>query len=107
MKRIPQNKWFSLPRLGRDVFSELMRARVKYDTKFGFKFTPETDVQKALTTLSKALEEQVELESCCFICGKPLGTDDKPGAILCADCVNLEDAYALYTMKFAKIIDEL
>jgi hypothetical protein len=103
--RIASNKWFSLPRLGRDTFSELMRARVKYDTKFGFKISSDTDIPRALSILSRALDQPVELQSSCFICDRPLGEGDEPGSSICAECKNRDDAYALYTMKFATLAE--
>ncbi len=105
--RIASNKWFSLPRLGREVFSDLMKAKVKYDTKFGFKITSETDVPRAISVLSRALDQQVELQSSCFICNEILGENEKPGSIICAKCKDREDCYALYTMKFATLVENL
>ncbi len=35
---------------GRDVFSDLMKAKVKYDTKFGFQFTSATNVPSSVCT---------------------------------------------------------
>ena len=105
--RIAKNTWFSLPRLGRDVFSNLMRARVKYDTKFGFKVTDGTDIPRALDILSGALDQAVELESACFICDRPLDKDDEPGSVICATCKRGENVYDLYTMKFASLLDSL
>jgi hypothetical protein len=103
--RITSNKWFSLPRLGKDVFAELMRSKVAYDSKFGFRLISTTDIPRALSILSKALGEPVELESTCFICDRPLGEENEPGSRLCADCKDREDAYALYTMKFATLLE--
>ncbi len=103
--RIATNKWFTLPRLGRDTFSELMRARIKYDSKFGFKITSTTDVPRVLSILSRALGESVELESACFICQRPFTEKDKPGSVICSDCRSKEDAYSLYTMRFASLMD--
>jgi hypothetical protein len=105
--RIASNKWFSLPRLGKDTFSDLMKARVKYDTKFGFKITPETDIPRALSILSKALDQTVELESFCFICDKPLREGDESRSAVCGECKCRDDAYALYTMKFASLVENL
>jgi hypothetical protein len=105
--RVSMNKWFSLPRLGREVFSDLMKSRVKYDTKFGFKITSETDVPRALSILSHALDQPVELASSCFICDKPLGENEKEGAVICLECAKEENAYSLYTMKFATLMDNL
>ena len=105
--RIPKNAWFSLPRLGRDVFSDLMKARVKYDTKFGFKITDGTDIARALDILSRALDQSVELESSCFICDRPFDKNDEPGSVICSSCRKEEDVYDLYTMKFASLLDSL
>ena len=98
------NKWFALPRLGKDVFSDLMRAKVKYDTKFGFQFTSSTNVQRALSILSNALGEEVEVSRSCFICDNPLKESDENQTI-CSDCLSGDDAYDLYVMKFAKLME--
>jgi hypothetical protein len=81
-----------------------MRAKVKYDSKFGFKFASDTDVERALTILSRAMGQPVEIESRCFICDRSLGDRDEPKSSLCSECINREDAYALYTMKFASLL---
>src|SRR5487761_1810153 len=107
MRRLEINKWFSLPRVGTECFAELRRARVTYDPKFGFKFTAETDVQRALSSLSAALPDEFEIQSSCFICGAPLGENEMQGAILGTDCVGSDEAYALYTMKFARLMDQV
>lgn len=101
------NKWFSLPRVGAECFAELKRARVTYDPKFGFKFTGETDVQRALSSLSEALRDGFEIQSSCFVCGDQLGENEMPGSILCSDCVASDDVYALYTLKFASLMDQV
>ncbi len=105
MKRISPNVWFSLPRLGSQVFSDLMRTRIQYDSKLGFKINSSTNVSKALRILSDALGEPVVIAAPCFVCGKPLGEDQKKDAVVCSDCVGSEDAYALYTMKFVELMD--
>lgn len=61
--------WFTLPRLGGDVFSALMKQGVVYDRKMGFRFDAATDVDMAVRTIGSALGERVELELRCFICG--------------------------------------
>ena len=104
MKQIAINRWFSLPRLGKDVFSDLMKARVKYDTKLGFKLTESTDLRRALVVLSSALNEPVEIEKSCFICTGPL-LSDRSGAVICESCEAKENAYAIYTMKFASLAE--
>jgi hypothetical protein len=105
--RIPFNKWFSLPRLGRDAFSELMKARVKYETRLGFKISSDTDLNRALSVLSNALDQKVELEWFCFICDKPLSENESSERTICSECRNREDAYAIYTMKFANLFEKL
>ncbi len=83
-----------------------MRARIRYDTKFGFKITPETDVSRALEILSRALDQRVELEKSCFICDKAIGEEEKPDAAICQQCRSKEDAYSLYAMKFATLMEK-
>ena len=62
--------WFTLPRLGTDVFSALMRQGVVYDKKLGFKLYSATDMELAVRTISSALGEEVELMVRCFVCGE-------------------------------------
>ena len=60
--------WFSLPRVGRDVFSLLMKQGVAYDKDLGFKFDSGTDIQAASRTVGAATGEEVELTLRCFVC---------------------------------------
>jgi hypothetical protein len=60
--------WFTLPRVGADVFSALMKQGVVYDKKFGFKLDSATDMELAVRTISSALGAEVELAVRCFIC---------------------------------------
>jgi hypothetical protein len=61
--------WFTLPRLGTDAFSAMMKQGVVYDKKLGFKLDSATDMELAVRTISSALGEEVELTVRCFICG--------------------------------------
>src|SRR5207302_981570 len=66
--RILVGGWFSLPRVGRDVFSLLMKQGVAYDKDLGFKFDSGTDIQAASRTVGAATGEEVELTLRCFVC---------------------------------------
>jgi intein/homing endonuclease len=68
--RVLLGAWFSLPRLGSEHFSSLMKQGVKYDRALGFKIDAGTDVGAALRTLSTALGEGVELNLRCLVCVK-------------------------------------
>jgi len=103
--KIALNKWFRLPQLGKDVFSDLMKAKVKYDTKFGFQFTSATNVPKALAVLSSALGVEAELSRTCFICDSALDEISSPDATICQNCLENKDAFDLYKMKFAKLME--
>lgn len=104
--RIVMNAWFQLPWIGKDVYADLMRAKVKRDSKLGFSFTSETNVPRALTILSNALDEPVDLARACFICDKPLEDIVEPEhGTICADCRSGEDSYDIYIMKFAKLME--
>jgi hypothetical protein len=105
MKRLAINTWFSLPRLGSQVFSDLMRSRIQYDPKLGFKITSSTNVSRVLQILSEALGEPVGIMTSCFICEKPLGREQKKDAVVCSECLASDDAYAMYTMKFVRHMD--
>ncbi len=67
--------WFTLPRVGRDVFSLLMKQGVVYDRALGFKFDAGTDLQGAVRTVSAATREEVELVLRCFVCGREACTE--------------------------------
>jgi hypothetical protein len=68
--RILIGGWFTLPRLGTEEFSRLMKQGVKYDRVMGFKMGAETDLESAVRTIKSAVGEEVELMVRCFICGK-------------------------------------
>ena len=99
--KITLNKWFRLPQLGKDVFSDLMKAKVKYDTKFGFQFTSSTNIPRALSIITQAIGEEAEVARSCFICDNPIEEE----ATICRTCIANEDAFDLYQMKFAKLME--
>ena len=68
--RILLGSWFTLPMMGREHFSALMKHGVKYDRSLGFKIDPDADVGGALKTLRVALGGDVELSLRCFVCGQ-------------------------------------
>jgi len=94
-----------LPYVGKDVFADLMRAKVKRDPRLGFCFTPETSVLRALAVLTNALKEPVELAKSCFICDKPLDEAVDGGSSICKECAASSDSYDIYVMKFAKLME--
>lgn len=61
--------WFSLPRIGREVFSQLMRCGVEYDRDLGFRMTAQTDIESAVGVISSAIGGEIDLSVRCFICG--------------------------------------
>ncbi|MDA4130595.1 MAG: hypothetical protein OK457_07470 [Thaumarchaeota archaeon] len=108
--KIVLNKWFQLPYVGKETYSDLMKARVKRDSKFGFKFSSETNVTRALSVLSTALDEKFELARSCFVCDNPIEDQEESQgqeSSLCSACTKNEDAYDLYMMKFAKLMENV
>jgi hypothetical protein len=106
--KIVMNKWFELPWVGKETYADLMKAKVKQDKKFGFKITSETNMSRALSILSAALDEPVEVARSCFLCDGPIEEEAEVGvseSSLCGNCVRNEDAYDLYVMKFAKLME--
>jgi hypothetical protein len=125
--QITLNRWFNLPFLGRDVFADLMKAKVEHDKRLGFRFTSATNVGRALSVLSRVLQEPVEMARSCFICENPLTSSDstpedekgnssgvdgesmaqsKMGEMtLCAECQENPSAFELYVLKFAKLME--
>ena len=96
------NSWFQLPWLGKEVYVDLMKAKVRRDARLGFSFTAETNVARALSVLTNALNEPVELARACFICGSPL---DSERYTICQECEAGNDSYDIYVMKFAKLME--
>jgi hypothetical protein len=91
--------------VGKDVFADLMRAKVKRDPKLGFCFTSETNVLRALAILTNALNEPVELAKSCFICDSPLDEAEEGSSSICKECAVSTDSYDIYVMKFAKLME--
>ncbi len=91
--------------MGKDVFADLMRAKVKRDPRLGFCFTPETNVLRALAVLTNALNEPVELAKSCFICDRSLDEVEGGNNSICKECAASPDSYDIYVMKFAKLME--
>ena len=106
------NTWFKPSWLGGDAYQSLKKARVDYQTGKGFRFTSSTDIPRAVAILEETLKEKVEVEGygkgkLCFICGKPIETAEEEPRTICDECVNNEDAYSLYVMKFQEIMEKV
>ena len=103
------NKWFALPRMGRETFSELMRAKVKYDSKFGFMFTSQTNVEQAIEIISSAIDDEIKMASVCFVCDSVLDTQNETeegfGSALCSNCQENDEVLDLYKLKFVKLME--
>ena len=103
--------WFTLPRMGSDVFSAMMKEGVVYDRKLGFKFDAATDLELAVRTISAGLGEEVELTVRCFLCGGEacpgcpyVGVCDRSrvsSLCLCEKHSPEKGVYALYQKTFA------
>ncbi len=113
MIKIVLGSWFTLPRVGPDVFSKLMRqARLKYDRqKRMFMVEPETNVATLMVILKEALNDDVVIELPCFVCGKSAGCGecefvdvcDRTGVsnqCVCKGCHEGADAYRQYCNTF-------
>lgn len=113
MIRILLGNWFSLPRVGPDVFSRLMRqARLKYDRqKRMFIVMPETDISVLTSILKEALKQDVVVELPCFVCGKSAGCSEcefvdvcdrtsVSNQCICKGCHEQKEAYGNYCDKF-------
>lgn len=79
---------------------------MKYDTKFGFQFNSQTNIPRALAIISNALNTNVEIATTCFICENVL-EEDNADATICSACLKNEDAFDLYKMKFAKLMESV
>ena len=108
--------WFSLPRLGTDVFSSLMKAGVKYEKGKGFMFTPDTDIQRAARTIENATGEQIALEVRCYVCSAVAcpGCSYQPicdrrsvsPMCLCDEHLSSDDAFETYEKVFEAYLTE-
>lgn len=83
-----------------------MKAKVKYDTKFGFQFTSQTNIPRAVAILASALQDEVEVTKTCFICGNSI-EDNQESTSICVECKEKEGAYDLYMMRFAKLMESI
>ncbi|MEM2761161.1 MAG: hypothetical protein QXU32_05535 [Nitrososphaerales archaeon] len=115
MIRIMLGNWFSLPRVGPDVFSKLMRqARLRYDReKRMFLVEPETNIALLTSILKEALGEEITVELPCFVCGRSAGCGDceyldicdrsiVSNQCICKECFEEKDTYEHYCNAFAK-----
>jgi hypothetical protein len=78
--RIQLETWVSLPRLGKEAFSKLMKLGVEYSTARGFYFRADTNLREAKRIISSATGEEVSFDFKCYVCGRD------------ASCVNCEYA---------------
>ncbi len=97
MKKFYLNRWFSLPTLGKDIFRELMQCGVKYDKKFGFRISSETNLTRFTSAISDALGEEIEIARSCYICDDPIESEK---ATLCENCIDSSNSFSLYVAKF-------
>jgi hypothetical protein len=105
--RILMGSWFELPRLGKDTFLLLMKQGVKYETGMGFKLDGETNLEGAMSILSSALGEKVELSLRCYVCGLEACPDCSYLAVcdrrrvspacLCEEHTTVAGGYKLYS----------
>jgi hypothetical protein len=110
MIKIVVDSWFSLPRLGTEAFSSLMKAGVKYEKGMGFMFTQQTDLDYGARTLEMATGENVELSVRCFLCLQEACVDCTYQTVcdrksispmcLCAEHLTADDAYDAYVKAF-------
>ncbi len=117
MVTIPVGDWFKLPFMGKDIFVRLTReANLGYDSDKGFLITPATNLGLATSILRTAIGEDVDYTVKCFICGStaPCNTCiyaeicDKrvvSSACVCDICEGKEEAYTLYSLKFAQQLE--
>ncbi len=66
--KIVIGSWFSLPRVGTDAFSTLMKAGVKYEKGMGFMIAPDCDISAAARAVGRATDEPVDLSVRCAVC---------------------------------------
>lgn len=115
MIKILLGNWFSLPRVGSDIFSRLMRqARLKYDRQKGmFMVQPETEISVLTSILKEALKDEVVVELPCFVCGKSAGCSEcefldvcdrtnVSNQCICKGCQEHEDTYGNYCDTFSR-----
>ncbi len=103
--RIVLNTWFRLPYVGKDVYIDLMRAKVKHESRLGFCVTSETNLSRAMAVLTSILNEPVEMARSCFICDKALEESLGEASSICRECASSHDSYDIYVMKFAKLME--
>ncbi len=99
---------FKLPRLGRDTFARLMRAKLKYDKKRGmFEVADTTNLSSVIAILNDALGDEIVLELQCILCLKSAECssceyadicyrEEVSNLCICKECLSKQDAYEQY-----------
>lgn len=118
MIKIMLGDWFTLPRVGSDVFSRLMRqARLHYDReKRKFRVEDDTNIGTLLAILKEALDDEIIIELPCFVCGKSAGCAEcqyvdvcdrtmVSNRCVCEECFKKEDAYENYCSAFLEKLE--
>lgn len=107
--------WFRLPSLGRDAFSQLMKAGVEYSKEFGFRVGSQTDLESAVGLIVSVTGEEVELAVRCFVCGREacvgceyLGVCDRrrvASPCLCGEHASAPGAFEAYSKTLREGLD--
>ena len=118
MIKIVLGDWFSLPRMSRETFLKLMRvARLKYDSKRGFRVEKNTDLFAVASILKAAVGEDVEFALTCFVCGKPVECESciyrnacdrrmVSQNCICDEDRGREEAYTIYVTHLASVMKD-
>jgi hypothetical protein len=108
MIKLQKGMPFKLPRLGRDVFTKLMRAKLKYDKTRGmFEISDTTILPSVIAILNDALRDEIVLELQCILCLKSAGCgnceyadicyrEEVSSLCICKECLSKSDAYEQY-----------
>ena len=109
--KIVVGSWFSLPRLGSEAYSSLVKTGVKYESGMGFMLTPDCDLASAVRIIRRAVGGEVQLSVRCVVCLKEACPDCPYEGVcdrrlvsplcLCEEHHGQEGAYDLYVRTVA------
>jgi predicted Zn-ribbon and HTH transcriptional regulator len=115
MIKISLNKGFTLPRLGKDTFSMLMRNGLQYDKTTGlFAVKDINKIDKIYAILSEAIKDTISIEVQCVLCSNDAGCSECEFSNTCnrlqvaSKCVCrtcLRNGYDNYTREVSKLLE--
>ncbi len=115
MIKVSLSRGFTLPRLGKDTFSMLMRNGLQYDKATGlFTVKDVNKIDRIYAILSEAINDTISIEVQCILCSNDAGCSEcefsntcnrlqVTSKCICKDC--LRSGYDNYTREVSKLLE--